>query len=76
MSKTKKAAGTSLDFLFENARTLYDPLFGVPPSQDAMTAEHYQYREDLVKRTLKNFGALETLVVVGLLKTSTAPAAM
>merc|ERR1719321_1435340 len=66
--QNKKAAGSSLDFLFENAKALYDPAFGVPTSQETMAKEHYQYREDLVKRTLMDFDAVDTLVVVGLLE--------
>lgn len=64
----KAKAGSNVDMLFDMAKMLYDPLFGVPTSQEEMTIEHYQYREDLFKRMLMNGGLSDMLIVVGVLE--------
>eukprot|EP00746_Dinoflagellata_sp_MGD_P135191 gnl/MRDRNA2_/MRDRNA2_69144_c0_seq1.p1 gnl/MRDRNA2_/MRDRNA2_69144_c0~~gnl/MRDRNA2_/MRDRNA2_69144_c0_seq1.p1 ORF type:complete len:303 (+),score=58.55 gnl/MRDRNA2_/MRDRNA2_69144_c0_seq1:143-1051(+) len=69
--RNMKKAGSTTDLLFDSAKMMYDPLFGLPASQEQMTAQHSQYREDMLKRMLMGFNASNVWVVVGLLDSKT-----
>merc|ERR1712060_198044 len=63
-SRTLKEAGKLEDMLFDFSKMLYDPLFGVPSSPEEMTAEHFAYREDMLRQMMTTAGIPDAWKVI------------
>merc|ERR1712217_542690 len=67
-SRSLKEAGSAEDMLFNFAKMLYDPLFGLPSFPEEMTKEHFAYREDMLKQMCTTAGFPDVWKVIGVLK--------